>query len=240
MAEGQRSERVAFVHRWLATLNNILLIPMFTLMAVDAGTGGPEELAAHQPAMLAFCGMFFLEWLVGFVNAVDRWAYAKKSQKVLDLLSSIPVGYLFGTLRIVRLYRVLRVLRLLFRARAFRGRGRQLVQVFGVTVAMAFAGALAFRLIEPGTTDSFSEALWWSLVTLTTVGYGDIVPTSSAGRWVASVLLISGVGVFGYVAGFLGNIMVDPEEDELLREVRALREELGELRDALALERDDD
>ncbi len=199
---------------------------MFTLMVVDAGTGGAAELAAHQPAMLAFCGMFFREWLVGFLNAIDRWAYLKKPQKVLYLLSSIPVGYLFGTLRIVQLYRVLRVLWLLFRARAFRGRGRQLVQVFGVTVATAFAGALALRLIEPRTTDSFSEALLWALVTITTVGYGDIVPLTSAGRWVASVLLVSGVGVFGYVAGFLGNMMVDPEEDEILRKVRALREEL--------------
>ena len=75
--------------------------------------------------------------------------------------------------------------------------------IVGATI---FAGAYTIQIVEPQMVDSFVAALWWSLVTVSTVGYGDIFPTTTAGRTVAVILILIGVGVCGYVAGFMTNI----------------------------------
>ena len=60
---------------------------------------------------------------------------------------------------------------------------------------------------------SIGETLWWSLVTISTVGYGDKYPITTEGRLVAVVLILIGVGVCGYIAGFMANLMNFDEED---------------------------
>ena len=70
-----------------------------------------------------------------------------------------------------------------------------------VAVSTILAGGLAIEIAEPETFPSLTDALWWSMVTVSTVGYGDVVPQSVVGRAVATVLIIFGIGIFGYVAG---------------------------------------
>jgi voltage-gated potassium channel len=90
-----------------------------------------------------------------------------------------------------------------------------LLRVFGVVGATVFAGGLALRIVEPQTITGLGDALWWSMITVSTVGYGDVVPVTTLGRSVAGVLVFVGIGVFGYVAGFMTSLMEDPEEDEM-------------------------
>jgi voltage-gated potassium channel len=92
--------------------------------------------------------------------------------------------------------------------------------------ALTLAGAMAFRIVEPYSTNSFFEAIWWSLVTLSTVGYGDVMPRTPDGRIVAMVLIVAGIGVFGYAAGFVAQLFSDPEEDEILQRVKAIQEQV--------------
>jgi voltage-gated potassium channel len=72
-----------------------------------------------------------------------------------------------------------------------------------------FMAAVLIHLIErneqPAVFGSVPASLWWAVVTLTTTGYGDVVPVTPAGRLVASVLMISGLGVFGLWTGILAN-----------------------------------
>lgn len=77
------------------------------------------------------------------------------------------------------------------------------------------------------------DALWWAVTTVTTVGYGDRYPVSSEGRAVAVLLMTAGVGLFGTFSGLVASWFLRPGEarqesemDELLAEVRELREEL--------------
>lgn len=70
---------------------------------------------------------------------------------------------------------------------------RAAVLIAGFTALVTFAGALVGRLADSKDFDSFGDALWWSLQTVTTVGYGDVVPSSGTGRVVGAFVMISGI-----------------------------------------------
>lgn len=69
-------------------------------------------------------------------------------------------------------------------------------------------------LIESGQPGSQIQtpydAFWWTLVTLSTVGYGDLVPKTEQGRFVASLLILFGVGLFGAISGFMASLFLQP------------------------------
>ncbi len=81
-----------------------------------------------------------------------------------------------------------------------------------------------------------SDALWWSFVTITTVGYGDHYPVTGGGRVLAVVLAIAGVGLLGTFTGLVSSLLVEAgqkkeekELSELIREIKALREKVESL-----------
>ena len=84
--------------------------------------------------------------------------------------------------------------------------------------------------------DSFPDALWWAVVTVTTVGYGDVVPVTEAGRALALVLMIGGVALFGALTANLASTFMRRETSNsavvasLVEEVRLMRDEMARLR----------
>ena len=83
---------------------------------------------------------------------------------------------------------------------------------------------------------SFEDALWWSMVTVTTVGYGDMTPVTPIGRAIAMVLMLVGIGLFGGLTANLASLLMKADEVpqeavlELVTEIRSLREEVSQLR----------
>ena len=196
--------------RWLGFANNLLLLPMFTVMVLETSTGATKAGFSYAKANLFFCSMFLIEYFAGLALARSRGAYLRDPTKLTDLVSSVPFGYIFQGLRLVRLLRILRLTRVMWRARRFRGKGAKLVRAAGMVGSLTFAGAMAFRIVEPQSTSSLFDAVWWSIVTLSTVGYGDVMAVTSAGRVVAMALILAGIGVFGFMAGFVTSMMEDP------------------------------
>jgi voltage-gated potassium channel len=91
--------------------------------------------------------------------------------------------------------------------RAFE-RGRVLWYLMLCIVGFAVGCAVLIRLVDPHDFPTIGLALWWAVMTVTTVGYGDIVPTTAAGRFVASGLMIIGFASLSLLTGFVASLLV--------------------------------
>jgi voltage-gated potassium channel len=80
--------------------------------------------------------------------------------------------------------------------------------IVAVATVLAIAAALLERLLEPKVFDTFPHALWFTITTVTTVGYGDLVPESAAGRLVASALMLTGLGLIPLITSVVVSILV--------------------------------
>jgi voltage-gated potassium channel len=186
------------------------------------------ELQPHQYWILdrvdiGIAFVFLLDFLWRWRKADDRARFFRKSW--WELLAAIPLTYeatqaLRGLrlLRLVQLVRLLRVARfavrlkiVLDRVRVF-GERTHLVTVTAVVFTIVMTGAAAFHYFEFGRNPNvhgFGDSVWWSIITVTTVGYGDIAPVTTAGRIVATLLLITGLGTFGTWAAAMAAWIVE-------------------------------
>lgn len=121
-------------------------------------------------------------------------------------------------LRPLRILRLLMLMRMLNRRLAETLRGR--VVVYGAITAalLIFCASLAVLQAERhhhgANIESFADALWWSVVTICTVGYGDRFPVTLDGRCIGIALMISGVGLFGAVTASFAAWLVDQLREE--------------------------
>lgn len=113
-------------------------------------------------------------------------------------------------------------------------RGAMLVVVTVALTLTVIASTLAM-IVNPGAFGSAGDAAWWAIVTLATVGYGDVVPTNSAGRMVASIVILVSMAVFPVLTGLLTAALVARAGDQRRRE----ETEEAERRQALLMERID-
>lgn len=164
---------------------------------------------ALMAVLVSFVLMFFVRWWV----ADDRnaWMKANWLDLVVIVLLSSPVLRMLMALRLARLLPALRVGALI---RANKDRLIRLMLISGdsLPVAMAMVFGLVFVfgtatfLLEHGHNPQFGElpdGLWWAFVTLTTVGYGDIVPITPGGRMVAVLTMVIGIMVYSLVVANL-------------------------------------
>ena len=185
---------------------------------------------------------FAAEFAVVISLTDDRGAYARKAW--LDLLViavSFPVlPELFAFSRLVRLARLSRVLRMLrlfailirglsALGRLFKKRGFGYVSIAFVLVALATGGL--FALFEG---HSLLDGLWWTVVTLTTVGYGDFSPATAGGRVTAVVLMVTSIGVVSFITANIAAFFIEEDEDtNVADEVRSLHQRLDRIEELL-------
>ena len=187
---------------------------------------------------------FAAEFAVVVSLTDDRLAYAKKAWlDLMVILVSLPLlGELFALTRLVRLSRLVRVLRLLRLAglaavftrglmglrRLLRRRGLGYVTAAFVLVAV-MAGGL-FALFEG---HSLVDGLWWTVVTLTTVDYGDFSPVTTGGRVTAVMLMLAGIGVVSFITANIAAFFVESDQESELADHRSLDERQKRMEDAL-------
>lgn len=175
-------------------------------------------------------GIFFvLEYLARLWTAAEdrrrgggwrgrlRWAVSPMA--IVDLIAAapalLPVGYMpMYALRLLRVGRILRVAKLgrfsrawMLILQAIRARRYELLLTFFAALFVLLISATAMYLVEgevdPTDFGSIPRSLWWAVVTLTTVGYGDVVPKTTLGKVVAGVTAMIGVGLVAAPTGIL-------------------------------------
>lgn len=190
----------------------------------------------------AICVLFFIDFLILFYRAENKAKYFF-TWGWLDLLSSIPFLDAFRLGRASRIVRILRVLRGLRAARLFttfiveKRTESGLLSAALVVIVLVLISSLAILQFESGAEGNIQtagDALWWSLTTITTVGYGDHFPITPEGRVVAVVLMFAGISLFGVLSGFLAAWFVAPNSGKQQVELETLRMELAEIKQLLS------
>lgn len=223
----------------------ILFLSVFVLGAVFAETVTelpPEISRLLQSLDTLICVVFLADFAVRLYRAESKARFLKWGW--IDLVSSIPNLDWFRWGRLVRVIRIIRILRALRSTKVIvqtlfrnRARGTLASALFLAIVLMLFA-SIAILNIETDPQSNIktaSDALWWSLSTITTVGYGDRYPITNEGRLVGGVLMVMGIALFGTFTGYLAGLFVEESHEhdrsirELIAEVRLLREKIESL-----------
>lgn len=148
--------------------------------------------------------LFVIDFIVRFTLVEDKKSFFKSN--ILDLIAILPFNSalrifrsfkIFKLLKLAKVFKVLRFAAVLSRAYKssssfFNTNGFKYVVFFSVFVVLS--GGVLISYIE---NRAISDGIWWAFVTATTVGYGDISPSTDIGRVIASVLMLVGIGLIG-------------------------------------------
>ena len=182
--------------------------------------------------------VIIVTWITFGIDYIARLVLAPHKGKWF--WSNLPslIILIVPILRPLRLLRLVTLLTVLNRSSMHSLRQRVAVYAGGAVILLVFCGALAVTEAErgkPGSSiENFGDGLWWSAVTMTTVGYGDTYPVTHTGRFVAIALMVGGIALLGIVSGMLASWMVeqinDPDHTHHKKtEARILSDELGRL-----------
>jgi voltage-gated potassium channel len=228
----QRWERHA---EWPLAVAAVLFLVLFSRQVLVQ----PQGREGHIVCAIdwAIWGLFVVDYVVRLCLADNRWHWFLRH--LLDFaIVTLPL------LRPLRLLRLLVLIEMLQKAIGDAFRGRIVVYTVSGVVLLIYTSSLAVfdkeRYLHGATINSFGKALWWSITTVTTVGYGDVYPVTNTGRIIAVLLMIGGISLVGVVTAALASWIIDrvTEEDTLLQaatvahiedlrnEIRALGKEL--------------
>lgn len=196
-----------------------------------------------------FTLLFTFEYGLRIYCAPDRWRYIRSFYGIIDLLAILPtyLGLIVGDmnylivirlLRVLRIFRVLKLVRYLEEAnllmRAIRASHRKILVFFATVLIIATVfGSLMFVVEGPphGFT-SIPNSIYWTIVTITTVGYGDITPHTALGKIIAALAMLTGYSIIAVPTG----ILTAELNQELMRDRERLSchacESVGHERDA--------
>ncbi len=165
------------------------------------------------------CALLFIDWLVRLIDADSKIKFMKWGW--IDLLACIPTVEAFRWLRIFRIVRLLLAVRTFSRFQRVLESNKTSAGLSGIGVTailMISFGSIGILLLEHQQPDAnittAEDALWWAVVTTTTVGYGDFYPLSTGGRVVAAFLMITGIGLFGTLSGVAAGMFLGGKKDE--------------------------
>ena len=173
----------------------------------------------------AICVVFLVDFAVNLVGARPKRAYLVGARGWLDLLGSIPslgvipFGGLFRLFRLSRLSRIARLLggknrtQLITDVLDNRSEYATFITVLAAGIVLSTASLLILEEESYAPNANIltgGDAIWWSIVTITTVGYGDFYPVTYPGRLTAAFVMIAGIGIIGALASIMASFLVAP------------------------------
>jgi voltage-gated potassium channel len=202
------------------TVYSLVLMGVLFLLPLD-----PDTRSAVNVWDNAICVVFLIDFFYNLAGAKPKRGYLIGQLGVIDLLGSIPSFSFLPFTALFRLFRIFRLVRIL---KMFRGQNqKQIVSdvlknrgqyatfitilLAGMVLSISSILVLQFESKAPDANIlTGGDALWWAIVTITTVGYGDFYPVTSLGRITGVFVMFAGVGIIGALASILASLLVSP------------------------------
>lgn len=211
---------------------SVALMPVVLLLSLSEGI---VRIILLVDAVICF--IFFFDFFRNIFRSPKPIAYLKWGW--LDLLGSIPFMPLLRLARLPRIGRAVRLLRAVgvkdsvqqFRVR--RAEGALLMTSLVAILMILVVSILILRVesqVEGSNIDSGDDALWWALVTITTVGYGDQVPVSQIGRILGGIVIVVGVGFYSVLTSYLASFFLSAQNKQQEADIATVKAELVEIK----------
>ena len=207
----------------------IILLALISVILVLLGFADIIDLdnPPYSIIDLVIWAVFVIDYSWRFFTTKRKWSFILEN--IFDLLAILPLNAIFTVFRLGRIFRLARLTKLLKLTRLLRVVGltgklekkvgkllrtNGLLYIFYLNSFIVLLGSSILSVVEE---KSFSDSLWWALVTVTTVGYGDIVPASIFGKWLAVLLMLVGIGTIGMLTSALTNFFVKDNPDNQIK-----------------------
>ncbi|TVR37568.1 MAG: potassium channel protein [Cryomorphaceae bacterium] len=188
----------------------IAVLSLFSIALLSASVFMPED--SEVARLIGYydfglCLVFLYDFYIQFSKAESKARYFF-TYGWLDLLSSIPMIGAFRFARFFRVFRVFRVIKSLNLLWIFL-RSHRRSSLYGIVVLLISLSVIVCSVAvlyvekDTGNIRTADEALWWTFVSITTVGYGDFYPTTGLGRILSVVLIFNGLVAFGTVLTYM-------------------------------------
>jgi len=202
-------EKLSFLDLLILVLSVYVLLSLLVYLFFELP---PNVKVLLQIIDDGICIIFLLDFFLRFFKAGNKLAFITWGW--IDLVSSIPslplmrFGRLFRMIRIFRILRAFRSLKAVLRY-VFKNRVQGTMSIVGlITFLVVIFSSISILLVETdpaGNIKSAEDAIWWSLETITTVGYGDKFPVTTEGRFIGVLLMFVGVGLLGTFTAFISS-----------------------------------
>ena len=202
----------------------IIILSVYVLFALAIDTFFQLPAEIQRLLMIiddTLCIVFLIDFSIRFYRAESKAKFMKWGW--IDLLSSIPalplarIGRLFRLVRLLRILRAFRSVKILVK-HVFRNKIQgTMTAVSLITILVVIFSSISILIVEKDPASnikSAEDAIWWSLVTITTVGYGDKYPVTTEGRMIGVLLMFVGVGIFGTFTGYIASWFTQENKKE--------------------------
>ncbi|GJM13566.1 MAG: ion transporter [Pseudohongiella sp.] len=208
--------------RWFDITLILLIIASVSAVLLDSIASVHERYGRQLYQLeLLFTVLFTIEYVLRLYSTPDKRRYVFSFYGIVDLLSILPtyIALIYPSavyliviriMRVLRVFRILKLLRYMGEANMLytallQARRKIFVFLFSVVTLIIIFGALMF-IIEGGENgfDNIPESIYWAIVTITTVGYGDIAPQTPLGQFVAAIAMICGYAIIAVPTGIIG------------------------------------
>ena len=198
---------------WYGRVMTVLIIA--SLLPLCFKESSPVLETIEYGCVLVFIGDYLARWATADLKlrkgALSFLIYPLTPMAIIDLLSILPVfSALNDALRTLRAFKLIRYSKSTSAiAAVFEKQREALLAVLCLAIGYILVSALVIFNVEPETFDTFFDAVYWAVVSLTTVGYGDLYPSSDIGRTIAMLSSLMGVAVVALPSGIITAGMLD-------------------------------
>ncbi len=232
---GLRARYNDFVHSHEIAWELVMgaLAAAFVVVGFASDEAPPETAGLLNAAEIGLTVIFVAEFASRFLASYNRHWYLRHHW--IDLVALVPTVRSIRLLRLLRLLRLVRMFTGMYRALGVIERlakHRSLIWLFIAWLGVMLISSAAMYLAEVGINPNIHspmDALWWGIVTLTTVGYGDVSPVTPEGRLAGGALMILGITLFAAITGTITSFLIASHGDTPVTGIPEQIRQLGDL-----------